>query len=184
MTEPARRAKRKVGGYQTITRSPWTPAITQSRATRHYGYLALDIPVAGRSTLARVKVSELARRSGTTTKAIRFYEAEGVLPAPPRAPNGYREYGAVDLCRTRVLVALRNLGINLPESGRLASLCAADRCDEMALQLIDVVRERRAAVAAARAELDHLEGELAQLEVALEGSEPKTNLCLGKEVIA
>jgi MerR family transcriptional regulator, copper efflux regulator len=50
-----------------------------------------------------MKVSELARRAGTTAKAIRFYEAEGVLPVSPRAPNGYRQYDASDLCRTRVL---------------------------------------------------------------------------------
>jgi MerR family transcriptional regulator, copper efflux regulator len=129
-----------------------------------------------------MKVSELARRSGTTAKAIRFYEAEGVLPAPPRAPNGYREYDEFDLCRTRVLVSLRSLGIPLNESGRLATLCAADRCDEMSTQLLERVRDRRAAVAAARAELDHLERELGNLEAALDGGRPKTNLCLGKEV--
>jgi DNA-binding transcriptional MerR regulator len=129
-----------------------------------------------------MKVSELARRSGTTAKAIRFYEAEGVLPAPPRAPNGYREYDESDLCRTRVLVSLRGLGLPLDESGRLATLCAADRCDEMSTQLLERVRDRRAAVAAARAELDHLERELGNLEAALEGGRPKTNLCLGKEV--
>jgi MerR family transcriptional regulator, copper efflux regulator len=129
-----------------------------------------------------MKVSELARRAGTTPKALRFYEAEGVLPAPPRAPNGYREYSEVDLCRTRVLVALRGLGLPLDERGRLATLCAAERCDEMSTQLLDRVRDRRAAVAAARAELDHLERELSNLEAALASGQPKANLCLGKEV--
>jgi MerR family transcriptional regulator, copper efflux regulator len=129
-----------------------------------------------------VKVSELARHAGVTTKAIRFYEAEGVLPAPSRAPNGYREYGDEDLCRLRVLVALRGLGLRLAESGRLASLCAAERCDEMAVELLDLVHGRRAAVVAARAELDHLEKELTSLELTLAAGEPKRNLCLGKEV--
>ncbi len=129
-----------------------------------------------------MNVSDLARRAGTSAKAVRFYEESGVLPPPTRAANGYRQYDDVDLCRLRVLVSLRALGIRLSESGRLASLCAADRCDEMAGQLIDVVRQRRAAVVAARAELDHLEGELAQLEAALDGGAPKTSLCIGKEV--
>jgi DNA-binding transcriptional MerR regulator len=124
-----------------------------------------------------MKVSDLARRAGTTTKAIRFYEAEGFLPAPLRAANGYREYDDVALCRLRVLVSLRGLGVSLPESGRLAGLCAADRCDEMEADLLGVVRQRRAAVAAARAELDHLEGELAGLEAALSGSAAKTQIC-------
>ncbi len=129
-----------------------------------------------------MKVSELARQAGVSSKAIRFYEAEGVLPAPPRAPNGYRLYGEADLCRVRVLVALRGLGLPLQESGRLATLCAADRCDEMAVQLLDRIRDRRAAVAAARAELDHLEGELSNLEAALAEGQPRQSLCLGREV--
>ena len=131
-----------------------------------------------------MRVSELASRAGVTAKAIRFYEAEGVLPAPPRAANGYREYDDADLCRLRLLVSLRGLGLRLAESGRLASLCAADQCDEMAVELLDRVRERRAAVAKARAELDHLATELASLEAALDGSQPKQSCCLGKEVIS
>lgn len=124
-----------------------------------------------------MKVSELARQAGTTPKAVRFYEAEGFLPPAPRAANGYREYGETDLCRLRVLVSLRALGVPLDESGRLAALCAAARCDEMESDLLGVVRERRAAVAAARAELDHLERELDSLEAALAGSAAKAQLC-------
>ncbi|MFI0355677.1 MerR family transcriptional regulator [Actinomadura sp. 9N407] len=36
-------------------------------------------------------IGELASRSGTTIKALRYYEQEGLLH-PRRAPNGYREY--------------------------------------------------------------------------------------------
>jgi DNA-binding transcriptional MerR regulator len=124
-----------------------------------------------------MKVSELARQAGTNAKAVRFYEAEGVLPSPARAANGYREYDDADLCRLRVLVSLRGLGVPLAESGRLARLCAADRCDEMETDLLGVVRERRAAVAATRAELDHLERELTELEGALAGREQMTEAC-------
>jgi MerR family transcriptional regulator, copper efflux regulator len=125
-----------------------------------------------------MRVSELATRAGVSAKAIRFYEAEGILPAAPRAPNGYREYGEVDLCRVRVLAALRSLGIDLREAGRLAGLCSAGRCDEMAGDLARRIAERRAEVIAARAELDHLEGELAGLERALAAGRPHSTLCL------
>jgi len=124
-----------------------------------------------------MRVSEIARQAGTNAKAVRFYEAEGVLPSPARAANGYREYDDLDLCRLRVLVSLRGLGVPLAESGRLASLCAADRCDDMEADLLGVVRERRAAVAATRAELDHLERELTELEVALAGREQMSEAC-------
>jgi DNA-binding transcriptional MerR regulator len=124
-----------------------------------------------------MKVSELAKRAGTTAKAVRFYEAEGVLPLATRAENGYRAYTETDLCRLRVLVSLRALDVPLAESGRLAALCAADRCDEMEVDLFDVVRERRAAVAATRAQLDHLERELAGLEASLAGRQEMTEVC-------
>jgi DNA-binding transcriptional MerR regulator len=39
-----------------------------------------------------MRIGELARRAGVTTRALRYYEAQGLLPAT-RAPNGYREYG-------------------------------------------------------------------------------------------
>lgn len=39
-----------------------------------------------------LKIGELARRVGVTAKAIRFYEAQGVLPAARRGANGYRLY--------------------------------------------------------------------------------------------
>ncbi len=129
-----------------------------------------------------MRVSELAERVGTSPKTIRFYEAEGILPPPPRAANGYRDYGETDLCRVRVLVALRGLGLDLPEAARLAELCSTGRCDEMAGNLAVSVAERRRAVAAAMAELAHLDAELASVEQRLATEDPSPTLCLGKEV--
>lgn len=129
-----------------------------------------------------MQVSELANRAGTTPKTIRFYEAAGVLPSPPRRANGYREYGEQDLCRTRLVVTLRGLGLELNESGRLAQLCATGSCDEMAGDLAVRVAERRQAVATAMAELAHLEAELAAIATGLVNGEPQESLCTGKEV--
>lgn len=128
-----------------------------------------------------MKVSELADRAGTTAKTVRFYEAEGILPAPPRAANGYRDYEEADVCRTRVLVTLRNLGIELPEAGRLAELCATGRCSDMTDLLASQIPERRRAVAAAMSELAHLDAELASIERMLASGGPQATLCLGKE---
>lgn len=128
-----------------------------------------------------MKVSDLADLAGVTPSAIRFYETQGILPEPARAGNGYRQYNEVDLCRLRVLVALRGLGLDLPESGRLAAMCAADDCKGMADQLTGRLADRRREVAAARVELDHLDAELAALERALASGQPGTTFCLGKE---
>jgi MerR family copper efflux transcriptional regulator len=124
-----------------------------------------------------MKVSEVARRAGVAASAIRFYEAEGVLPEPARTASGYREYAEVDLCRLRMLVALRSLGIDLHEAGRLAGACADGRCDDMATDLLPRIQARRAEIASARAELDHLDAELATVERALRGGASVFNVC-------
>ena len=129
-----------------------------------------------------MKASELADRTRSTAKAIRFYEDEGVLPRPRRLANGYRDYTEVDVCRVRVLVALRGLGLDLAESGRLARMCAEGQCDDMADELGQRIAERRASVAVAVAELQHVDAELANLERVLATGTPQTSLCLNSDL--
>ncbi len=128
-----------------------------------------------------MRVSELAKRSGLAPSAIRFYESAGVLPPAPRRANGYREYDEQDLCRVRVLASLRALGIELDESARLANLCSLGRCDEMEEQLLPRIAARRAELALARAEMVHVEEELARLERSILSDQPQTTLCLERQ---
>ncbi|HEY7025950.1 MAG TPA: MerR family transcriptional regulator [Candidatus Limnocylindrales bacterium] len=127
-----------------------------------------------------MRVSELADRAGTTSAAIRFYESQGFLPAPPRAANGYREYADADVCRLRVLTSLRGLGVDLAEAGRLATMCA-EGSKRMSAEVAARVEQRRGEVARARAELEHLDAELANLERALVSGDACELLCPGKE---
>ncbi|WP_132991890.1 heavy metal-responsive transcriptional regulator [Gordonia zhaorongruii] len=39
-----------------------------------------------------MRIGELAEQAGTTTKALRFYEEQGLLPPADRTPSGYRDY--------------------------------------------------------------------------------------------
>ncbi|KOT78738.1 MerR family transcriptional regulator [Streptomyces rimosus subsp. pseudoverticillatus] len=39
-----------------------------------------------------MRIGELARATGTTTRALRYYEEQGLL-RPDRSANGYRSYG-------------------------------------------------------------------------------------------
>ena len=114
-----------------------------------------------------MKVSELAKRAGIASSAIRFYEASGILPAPRRAESGYRTYADDDLCRVRVLVSLRSLGLDLREAAKLADQCRTGHCQEMSVNLLPQVVARRNEIAAARVELDHLDARLAALESEL-----------------
>lgn len=38
-----------------------------------------------------MRIGELARRTGVSVRALRYYEEQGLL-VPARAANGYREY--------------------------------------------------------------------------------------------
>ncbi|MBL1083647.1 redoxin family protein [Streptomyces actinomycinicus] len=57
-----------------------------------------------------MQISELARRAGVTTKAVRYYESLGLL-MPRRLANGYRDYDEHDVRLTREIRALGSLGI-------------------------------------------------------------------------
>ncbi|WP_369203233.1 redoxin family protein [Streptomyces sp. PU-14G] len=57
-----------------------------------------------------MQISELARRAGVTTKAVRYYESLGLL-TPARLPNGYRDYDEHDVRLTQEIRALGSLGI-------------------------------------------------------------------------
>ena len=107
-----------------------------------------------------MNVSKVARRVGIAPTAVRFYERRGVLPVAARRRNGYRDYTEDDLCRLRIVVTLRGMGLELPECGRLAALCQDGKCDVMEEQLVTRIDERRQAIARTRAELDHLDREL------------------------
>jgi DNA-binding transcriptional MerR regulator len=56
-----------------------------------------------------LRSGELARLAGVSTDTLRHYERKGVLGAPRRSANGYREYelGALE----RVLMVRRALGV-------------------------------------------------------------------------
>src|SRR3954451_1327442 len=45
-----------------------------------------------------MRIGELAQRTGTTPRALRYYEQQGLL-APERGESGYRDYGE-DAIRT------------------------------------------------------------------------------------
>jgi len=112
-----------------------------------------------------LRIADLARRAGVAASAVRWYEQAGVLPAPPRQENGYRNYGDADLARLRLVVALRRLGLGPEDAGRLARLCLDH--GEIDSDLAPLLAEQRAAIARQRADLDRLEGELIDLEMTI-----------------
>ena len=60
-------------------------------------------------------IGQLAKRSGLNTSAIRYYEANGVLPEPARV-SGQRRYGPDAVRRLEVLDVAKRAGFTLDEA--------------------------------------------------------------------
>jgi DNA-binding transcriptional MerR regulator len=116
---------------------------------------------------------------------------EGLRTGPPRGRHphrhpllrGARRPAAAlarrerDLQRVRMFHTLRSLGLSLAESARLADMCADGACEEMDGELLPQLGRRRAEIAAARAELDHLDTQLAGLEDAIRAGRFREQSC-------
>ena len=68
---------------------------------------------------AQLRIGELARCAGVTSRAIRHYHATGLLPEPPRDASGYRRYGPSDLVRLVHICRLRALGMPIDQIGKV-----------------------------------------------------------------
>jgi len=69
--------------------------------------------VAARERL--LKIGDLASVTGATPKTIRFYEAKGLMPEPPRTTSGYRSYGGESVGRLEFILKAKRLGLSLIE---------------------------------------------------------------------
>ena len=106
-------------------------------------------------------IGQVAQLAGTTVRAIRHYHQTGLLPEPPRGPNGYRRYRGSDLSRLHQIRQLSELGLALADIRRLVDGSASDR--RAALETLHVeyaAQERQLAERRARiAELLAVEGD-------------------------
>jgi DNA-binding transcriptional MerR regulator len=60
-------------------------------------------------------IGEVARQTGLTTAAVRYYEKVGLLPRAPRGPNRYRQYGADAVDRINFIRLCQEIGFTLRE---------------------------------------------------------------------
>lgn len=69
-----------------------------------------------------MKINELSQKSGVHLETIRYYEKIGLLNAPKRLPNGYRDYDTNALKQLRFIKHCRHLGLPLEEIKALLRL--------------------------------------------------------------
>ena len=69
-----------------------------------------------------MNISDVAKKTGLTSKAIRFYEEKGLVTPPLRSENGYRTYSQQHLDELTLLRQARQVGFNLEECRELVAL--------------------------------------------------------------
>jgi len=77
-----------------------------------------------------MKIGELARRAEVGIDTVRYYERQGLLPAPERLASGYRRYDQSDVARLRFVRRAKALGFTLVEIRELLAL-SGRREDDM-----------------------------------------------------
>ncbi|SFN60537.1 MerR family transcriptional regulator, copper efflux regulator [Candidatus Pantoea varia] len=70
----------------------------------------------------KMNISDVAKKTGLTSKAIRFYEEKGVVTPPLRSENGYRSYNGHHLEELNLLRQARQVGFTLDECRELVAL--------------------------------------------------------------
>lgn len=105
-------------------------------------------------------ISELAREFDVTPRAIRFYEAEGLLA--PRREGQKRIYTARDRTRLKLTLRGKRLGLTLSEIGELIDMYEPGRDERPQLErFLAVLESHKKSLLQQRADL---EAQLAELQ--------------------
>lgn len=69
-----------------------------------------------------MNISDVAKKTGLSSKTIRFYEEKALLTAPIRGENGYRNYDEHHVEELTLLRQARQVGFTLEECRELVDL--------------------------------------------------------------
>ena len=108
-------------------------------------------------------IRDVAKRTGLTSRALRFYEARGLLK-PLRTYSGRRLYGRGELERIQQILALKRAGLSLAQIGKLTAHGSMDLGAVVDAQL-KVIEERKA-------ELDEANALLLSVKSRIDRGEP------------
>jgi DNA-binding transcriptional MerR regulator len=105
-----------------------------------------------------MQIGQISKQAGVGIDAIRFYERNGLLAAPPRSEGGFRLYSARHLSTLQFIRNLQLLGFSLNEVREFVTLRTDDlrACSEVR-KLLDHklcdIHAKRIALAKLEAEL-------------------------------
>jgi len=109
-------------------------------------------------------IRDVVRRTGLTSRALRFYEARGLV-RPLRTASGRRLYGPAELERVQQILALKRAGLSLAQIQRLGQGRGSP-------DLAALVRAQLAAIEARAAELAEAKALLLTVQSRIDRGEP------------
>ena len=108
-------------------------------------------------------ISDLAREFGVTTRAIRFYEDEGLLS--PGRSGRQRVYTSRDHVRLKLIVRGKRLGFSLSEVREIIEMYDLDPGESGQLRyFLEQIKKRREALQQQRHDIELTLGELDSIE--------------------
>jgi Hg(II)-responsive transcriptional regulator len=118
-----------------------------------------------------MKIGELAQKAQVNIDTVRYYERQGLLPAPQRLRSGYRQYAPGYVSRLRFVRRAKALGFTLLEIRDLLEL-SNHRDEDMA-----------GMKTAAMQKLDDVEAKLAELTRIRDGLRTLVASCPGHGIL-
>lgn len=102
-----------------------------------------------------LKVGELAKRTGKTVRAIRYYEELGLIETVQRTKGRFRLFDEAAVGRVQLIDKFHELGFSLEEIADIVKAYRASGCGDEAAQKLGPVLEKS---------LEHLRRKIAVLE--------------------
>jgi len=117
----------------------------------------------------RLRIGEIAQRSGTRIDTVRYYERLGLMGTPARTAGGYRAYSTVDLGRLQFIRRAKHLGFSLTEIRSLLGIAEEGHCQPLRRQVAELLRAKIEECDAKLAELHSFKASLEErYQLALE----------------
>ena len=108
-------------------------------------------------------ISELSREFDVTTRAIRFYEDEGLLE--PNRKGRHRVYSSRDRIRLKLILRGKRLGFSLSDIGDIIDMYDSEPGEEGQLQyFIEIISVRRKTLKQQRDDIEVTLKELDSIE--------------------
>jgi DNA-binding transcriptional MerR regulator len=117
-----------------------------------------------------MRIGELAKASGTTAKALRFYEGAGLLPAPERTSAGYRSCSPQIISRLDFIRRSQAAGLTLARIREVLEI--RDSVQAPCAHVQQLLRERLDDLDRQIAELQELRATVAHLQAEASTVEP------------